>query len=48
MICPKCKTKMEHKGSFPGFEGVYAGNDGAELLTLYQCPKCKNIELEKD
>ena len=36
--CPKCHTRMEYKVSFTGF------NEGGDWC-LYQCPKCKNVEI---
>jgi tRNA(Ile2) C34 agmatinyltransferase TiaS len=35
--CPKCGTRMESKGSMTDFNDD-SGN-------LYQCSKCKNIEI---
>lgn len=36
--CPECGWIMEIKGTID--------NDTDYMLTLYQCPKCKNVELE--
>ncbi len=42
MKCPDCGNEMERKGN------VHEGNDtgayGRE--DLYQCPKCKNVEIK--
>lgn len=39
--CPKCGTRMEHKGTIN-----YHEEDSAWNEVLYQCPKCKNVEIE--
>jgi hypothetical protein len=37
--CPKCGTRMESKGSMSEF------NDDSGNYCLWQCPKCKNVEI---
>ena len=40
--CPKCETEMEPKGQL--------ANDSRQpdfVTDFYQCPKCKNIEMQK-
>jgi tRNA(Ile2) C34 agmatinyltransferase TiaS len=37
--CPECGTRMESKGSMNDF------NDESGNYDLYQCPKCKNVEI---
>ena len=36
--CPECKTRMESKGSMTDI-------DDNGYYNLWQCPKCKNIEI---
>lgn len=36
--CPDCGTRMDSKGSMADFDD--SGN-----YCLYQCPKCKNVEI---
>ena len=45
--CPKCFEKdetvyMERKGT------IYNEDDDEYNTTIYQCPKCKNIEIYHD
>jgi phage FluMu protein Com len=44
MKCPRCKGEMERKGSFPS--GLTNEESEDEYATLYQCPNCKNVEIE--
>lgn len=39
MLCPKCRTEMEEKGSF------YQEYDD-NIKILFQCPNCKEVKLE--
>ena len=42
MKCPKCKKEMEKKLDIPReIDGDYM----PDYDTIYQCPKCKNIEV---
>jgi len=38
--CPKCENEMENKGEF-----TY--DSRLPTTVFYQCPKCKNIEMER-
>jgi len=41
MKCPDCGTQMERKGNIR--EGSDTGHGREDL---YQCPKCKNVEIK--
>lgn len=41
--CPKCDTKMELKCWLPRFD---ADEEGCGGYNVFQCPNCKNIEIE--
>jgi predicted nucleic-acid-binding Zn-ribbon protein len=40
--CPKCGTVMELKG-----EVSVGGGMLQNIARIYQCPKCKNIEIQE-
>jgi len=39
--CPKCGAEMERKTKGDPFALIVGGN----VLTIYQCPQCKNVEV---
>ena len=41
--CPKCGERMEEKFSLPELEPDDSGDYGPPMV--YQCPKCKNVEM---
>jgi len=44
--CPKCGEEMENKGYIN--EPPVLDSDYAVGVSIYQCSKCKNIEMIKD
>jgi ssDNA-binding Zn-finger/Zn-ribbon topoisomerase 1 len=40
--CPECGAEMEQKFWLP----VNVDEEGRGGYTIYQCPKCKNIEVK--
>jgi hypothetical protein len=46
MNCPNCQTPMELKGSWLSGETTCGGEVEVDCL-LWQCPKCKNVEITK-
>lgn len=42
MNCPKCNEEMELKAASDPFAAFIGGN----CLTIFQCPSCKNIEID--
>ena len=45
MKCPNCKAEMERKGSWQS--GDTDQESSAMYVTLYQCPNCKRVDLDK-
>lgn len=43
-ICPDCQAVMERKSRFDA--GDTCATDGGIIVYIYQCPKCKTVEVE--
>lgn len=46
MKCIECKTKMEEKYRWRKPCGEIVFGQSYKIIILYQCPKCKRIEVK--